>query len=182
MNKQNETTTEQIATFAGGCFWCMVRPFEELPGIHKIVSGYTGGHTENPTYEEVCTETTGHFEAVQITFDPTPFPYEKLLELFWQQIDPTDEGGQFFDRGSSYRTAIFYHDDEQKQAAETSMKLLQESARFSKPIATLILPAATFYEAETYHQNYHKKNPVHYNRYRLGSGRDTFIEKHWHTK
>ncbi len=170
---------DTLATFAGGCFWCMVSPFEEQAGIEKIVSGYTGGHTENPTYEEVCTNTTGHFEAVQITFDPNVFPYEKLLEIFWQQIDPTDEGGQFFDRGSSYRTAIFYHNDEQKQAAEASKQALEKSGKFSKPIATLILPASPFYEAERYHQNYHKKNPLHYNQYRRGSGRADFIKKYW---
>lgn len=169
----------QLATFAGGCFWCMVEPFEEQPGIKKVVSGYTGGHTENPTYEEVCSNTTGHFEAVQITFDPNVFPYEKLLDIYWRQIDPTDPGGQFFDRGSSYRTAIFYHNEEQKKAAEASKKRLEDSKKFDKPIATLILPASTFYPAEEYHQNYHKKNPLHYERYRIGSGRAAFIEKHW---
>lgn len=117
-----EQHSSELATFAGGCFWCMVSPFEELPGIHKIVSGYTGGHTENPTYEEVCSETTGHVEAVQITFDPAIFPYKKLVELFWQQIDPTDTGGQFHDRGSSYQTAIFYHSEEQRQIAEASKR------------------------------------------------------------
>lgn len=169
----------QLATFAGGCFWCMVSPFEEMPGIVKIVSGYTGGHTENPTYEEVCSDTTGHFEAVQITFKPDVFPYEKLLDIYWQQIDPTDPGGQFYDRGSSYRTAIFYHNEEQKRKAEESKKALEQSGRFNKPIVTQILPAQTFYEAEEYHQDYHKKNPLHYKRYRQGSGRDQFIEKHW---
>lgn len=182
MNNQQQQAHDELATFAGGCFWCMVSPFEQLNGIRRIVSGYTGGHTENPTYEEVCTETTGHFEAVQITFDPSLFPYKKLLELYWQQIDPTDPGGQFYDRGSSYRTAIFYHDEKQKQAAEASKLALQQSGRFSKPIATLILPAATFYDAEGYHQDYHKKNPLHYGRYRIGSGRDAFIERHWHDK
>jgi peptide methionine sulfoxide reductase msrA/msrB len=171
--------TYQVATFAGGCFWCMVTPFEEQPGILKVVSGYTGGHKENPTYEEVCSETTGHYEAVQITFDPTVFPYRKLLETFWQQIDPTDPGGQFFDRGDSYRTAIFYHDEEQKRLAEESKQMLEESGRFDKPIATQILPASTFYPAEEYHQDFHKKNPLHYQRYRYASGRDAFIRRHW---
>ncbi len=129
MSTNNPNTVEK-ATFAGGCFWCMVSPFEELPGILKVSSGYTGGHTENPTYEEVCSETTGHVEAVQITFDPQIFPYEKLLELFWQQIDPTDEGGQFHDRGSSYQTAIFYHNEEQRIKAEASKKALGESEPF----------------------------------------------------
>ncbi|GGN95648.1 peptide-methionine (S)-S-oxide reductase MsrA [Saccharibacillus kuerlensis] len=167
------------ATFAGGCFWCMVTPFEDLPGIVKVVSGYTGGHTENPTYKEVCSETTGHLEAVQITYNPELFPYEKLLELFWQQIDPTDAGGQFHDRGSSYGTAIFYHTDEQRIKAEASKKALAESERFDKPIVTPIRPAETFYEAEDYHQDYHKKNPGHYKRYKKASGREAFIEEHW---
>lgn len=172
-------TATELATFAGGCFWCMVSPFEEHPGIKKIISGYTGGHTENPTYEEVCTGTTGHFEAVQITFVPNLMPYEKLLEIFWQQIDPTDPGGQFYDRGPQYRTAIFYHNEEQKRAAERSKKQLEESGKFDKPIATLILPASTFYPAEDYHQNYHRKNPLHYQMYRQGSGREAFIKKYW---
>jgi peptide methionine sulfoxide reductase msrA/msrB len=157
----------------------MVSPFDELPGILKVVSGYTGGHTENPTYEEVCSDTTGHYEAVQITYDPEVFPYEKLLELFWQQIDPTDEGGQFYDRGTSYRTAIFYHTEEQRELAEQSKAALAASGRFDKPIVTPIIPASTFYEAEEYHQDYYKKNPGHYKRYRKGSGREDFIERHW---
>ncbi|OPA81272.1 methionine sulfoxide reductase [Paenibacillus selenitireducens] len=169
----------ELATFAGGCFWCMVSPFDEMPGIHKVISGYTGGHTINPTYKEVCSETTGHYEAVQITFDPEIFPYSKLLELFWQQIDPTDVGGQFYDRGSSYKTAIFYHSEAQRQEAEASKQALAASGRFDKPIATEILPAAAFYEAEDYHQGYYKTNPSHYKRYRTGSGRDAFITKHW---
>ncbi|GIP25320.1 peptide-methionine (R)-S-oxide reductase [Paenibacillus sp. J23TS9] len=170
---------QEKATFAGGCFWCMVAPFEELPGIIKVESGYTGGHTENPTYEEVCSHTTGHVEAVQITYNPDIFPYEKLLELFWQQIDPTDEGGQFYDRGHSYQTAVFYHTEEQRVQAEASKVKLAESGRFNKPIVTPILPAKPFYAAEDYHQDYHKKNPGHYKRYRKGSGRDDFLESHW---
>src|SRR5690606_23111797 len=169
----------QLATFAGGCFWCMVSPFEEQPGIHKVVSGYTGGHKANPTYEEVCAGTTGHFEAVQITFDPAVFPYERLLDIFWQQIDPTDPGGQFHDRGDSYRTAIFYHNEEQRRAAEQSKEALAKSGRFAKPIVTAILPAKVFYPAEDYHQDYHKKNAFRYMLYRQGSGRDEFIKKHW---
>ncbi|EIT83653.1 peptide methionine sulfoxide reductase [Fictibacillus macauensis ZFHKF-1] len=180
MTSQQGTT--QKATFAGGCFWCMVSPFDEQPGIVSVVSGYTGGHTENPTYEEVCSNQTGHYEAVQITYEPDVFSYEKLLQLFWQQIDPTDAGGQFHDRGDSYRTAIFYHTEEQKQVAEASKQALAESGKFKKPIVTQILPAATFYAAEEYHQEYHKKNPSHYNRYRVGSGRADFIETHWSNK
>ncbi|WP_017728285.1 peptide-methionine (R)-S-oxide reductase MsrB [Halalkalibacterium ligniniphilum] len=177
----NESNLEK-ATFAGGCFWCMVSPFEEQEGIHEIVSGYTGGHTENPTYEEVCSETTGHYEAVQITFDPAIYPYDKLLEIFWQQIDPTDPGGQFFDRGDSYRTAIFYHTEEQRMLAEASKQTLESSGRFDKPIVTEILPARPFYPAEEYHQDYHHKQPFRYAIFRKGSGRDAFINKHWNEK
>lgn len=169
----------ELATFAGGCFWCMVSPFEEMPGIIQVVSGYTGGHTVNPTYEEVCSETTGHAEAVQITFNPQIMPYDKLLNIFWQQIDPTDVGGQFHDRGHSYRTAIFYHTEQQKELAEASKKQLQESGRFDQEIVTEIVPAMTFYPAEEGHQQYYKKRPAHYKAYRRGSGRDDFIERHW---
>lgn len=165
------------ATFAGGCFWCMVKPFDSYEGIESVVSGYTGGHVPNPTYEQVCSETTGHYEAVQITFQPDVFPYEKLLEIFWSQIDPTDAGGQFFDRGQSYQTAIFYHSDEQRMAAEKSKEELGRSGKFGKPVATKILEAKPFYLAEDYHQDYYKKNPAHYNRYSVGSGRAGFIEK-----
>lgn len=169
----------ELATFAGGCFWCMVKPFDEQIGIIKVVSGYTGGFTKNPTYQEVCSEKTGHYEAVQITYDPNLFPYEKLLEIYWQQIDPTDSGGQFYDRGQSYKTAIFYHNGKQKQLAEQSKKMLQESNRFSKPIVTEIVPAKEFYPAEEYHQQFYKKNSIRYESYRIGSGRDSFIRKHW---
>ncbi|WP_338551551.1 peptide-methionine (S)-S-oxide reductase MsrA [Paenibacillus sp. KS-LC4] len=169
----------QYATFAGGCFWCMVTPFEELPGIHSIVSGYMGGHQDNPTYEQVKTGETGHAEVVQITFDPQLFPYERLLELYWPQIDPTDEGGQFQDRGSQYRTAIFYHNEEQQALALASKQKLASSGRFDKPIVTEIRAADTFYAAEEYHQNFHKKNPKHYKEDRAQSGRDTFIEQKW---
>ncbi len=169
----------ELATFAGGCFWCMVKPFDEQPGIIKVVSGYTGGHKENPTYEEVCSDKTGHYEAVQITFDPTLFSYERLLEIYWQQIDPTDEGGQFYDRGSSYQTAIFYHNEDQKQAAEKSKKKLEESGIFRKPIATKILQAGVFFPAEDYHQHFYKKNPLRYKSYHTGSGREAFTKKYW---
>jgi peptide-methionine (S)-S-oxide reductase len=167
------------ATFAGGCFWCMVKPFDSNEGIHEVLSGYTGGDLENPTYEEVCTNRTGHKEAVQITFDPDIFPYEKLVQLFWMQIDPTDPGGQFFDRGTSYETAIFYHTNEQKEIAEASRNELQASGKFPKPIVTPILEAKPFYPAEEYHQGYYKKNPTHYERYQMGSGRAGFIQKMW---
>ncbi len=167
------------ATFAGGCFWCMVKPFHEQEGIQSVTVGYTGGHTVNPTYKEVCQENTGHYEAVQIEFDPELFPYEKLLAVFWKQIDPTDPGGQFGDRGQSYQTAIFYHSKEQKEQAEHSKKQLEESGRFTKPIVTAILPASTFYVGEEYHQDYYKKNPGHYSLYSVGSGRVGFIKTHW---
>jgi peptide methionine sulfoxide reductase msrA/msrB len=169
----------ELATFAGGCFWCMVSPFEEQPGVYGIVSGYTGGHKENPTYEEVCSDTTGHYEAVQITFNPDVMPYETLLEQYWQQIDPTDPGGQFNDRGQSYRTAIFYHNEKQQRLAEESKQALAESGRFQKEIVTEILPAAPFYVAEEKHQQYHRKNPFHYNLYKEGSGRARFIRENW---
>jgi len=167
------------ATFAGGCFWCMVKPFDSYDGIHAVVSGYTGGDLENPTYEQVCTNSTGHKEAVQITFDSSVFPYEQLVELFWMQIDPTDPGGQFYDRGSSYESAIFYHSDTQKEIAEASKIALQTSGKFLKPIVTPILEAKPFYPAEQYHQDYYKKNPTHYNRYQVGSGRAGFKQKMW---
>lgn len=176
------TKQYELATFAGGCFWCMVKPFDQFDGIEKVVSGYTGGHVENPTYEQVCQDNTGHYEAVQITFDPAIFPYEKLLEIFWQQIDPTDEGGQFHDRGTSYKTAIFYHSEEQREKAEKSKRTLADSGRFQKEIVTSILPAKPFYEAEEYHQDYYKKHPIRYMMYRKGSGRDDFIKQNWSTK
>lgn len=169
----------EIATFAGGCFWCMVKPFDQLPGIIKVVSGYTGGHKANPTYEEVCSGTTGHTEAVQITFNPEQITYRQLLQIYWTQIDPTDSEGQFYDRGPSYRPAIFYHTEEQKKLAEASKQELAASGRFSKPIVVSIEPAGPFYPAEEEHQDFYKKNPIHYQRYQIGSGRLDFIKKHW---
>lgn len=171
--------TYEKAIFAGGCFWCMVSPFDEMDGIIEVVSGYTGGHKENPTYKEVCSETTGHYEAVEITFDAKIVPYEELLHLYWQQIDPTDEGGQFSDRGKSYRTAIFYQNDQQKSAALASKKEIEQSGRFSKTIVTEIVPAGKFYRAEQYHQNFYKKHAFRYELYRRGSGRDSFLKEHW---
>lgn len=170
---------EKLATFAGGCFWCMVKPFDRYEGVMKVVSGYTGGHTKNPTYEEVCTDTTGHIEAIQITYDDELISYEELLNIYWKQIDPTDIGGQFNDRGHKYKTVIFYHDEEQRQLAEKSKKQLDESKIFKLPIATEILPATVFYEAEDYHQYYYKKNPNHYYSYYIGSGRYFFKKESW---
>ncbi|GAB2575062.1 peptide-methionine (R)-S-oxide reductase MsrB [Gracilibacillus alcaliphilus] len=167
------------AIFAGGCFWCMVEPFDQQPGIERVVSGYTGGDQPNPTYEEVCTNTTGHREAVEITFDSSIFPYEKLLSIFWRQIDPTDAGGQFHDRGESYKTAVFYTTGKQKQLAEESKQVLADSGKFTKPIVTDILPAKPFYPAEEKHQDYYKKQRFHYNLYKKGSGRAEFIKNNW---
>lgn len=167
------------AIFAGGCFWCMVTPFDELEGIHGIVSGYTGGTVDNPTYEQVKSGTSGHYEAVQITFDPNVFPYKRLLDLYWPQIDPTDPDGQFQDRGPQYRTAIFYHTEQQRIEAEESKQAVANSGRFKDPIVTAILPASEFYAAEDYHQDFHKKNPKHYKEDRAKSGRDEFIKENW---
>lgn len=167
------------ATFAGGCFWCMVKPFDTWDGVHKVTSGYMGGHVINPTYEQVKKGDTGHLEVVQIEFDPDIFSYEQLLEIYWMQIDPTDDGGQFHDRGESYKTAIFYHHEMQKNLAESSKQQLAQSGRFKKPIVTKILPAETFYIAEDYHQDYYKKESEHYKEDRAISGRDEFIQQHW---
>lgn len=172
-------TSYENATFAGGCFWCMESAFEELPGVIEAVSGYTGGHKENPTYEEVCSGTTGHLEAVKVTYDPQKISYQELLEVFWKNIDPTDPEGQFVDRGSQYRTAIFYHNEEQKKLAEESKRKLEELGKFSKPIVTEIRPASTFYPAEEYHQNYYKTCPLRYEIYSAGSGRNEFQKKYW---
>ena len=178
-NMVAEDATLQKATLAGGCFWCTEADFEKLPGVVKVVSGYTGGQRKSPTYEEVSSGTTGHVEAVQVYYDPSKISYEDLLEYFWKHIDPTDSGGQFFDRGAQYRSAIFYHDDEQKRMAEKSKEGLEKSRRFSKPVATEIVAYKTFYDAEEYHQDYYKKHPLKYGYYRHGSGRDQFIMEHW---
>lgn len=167
------------ATVAGGCFWCMEPPFEVLPGVASVVSGYAGGSKPNPTYEEVSSGGTGHAEVVQITFDPSRTSYEQILEVFFRNIDPTDAGGQFVDRGSQYRPAIFYHSEAQKAAAERVRARIAASGRFQKPIATEITKLDAFYPAEEYHQDYYKKNPYHYKRYRTGSGRDDFLRKVW---
>lgn len=172
-------TNREVATFAGGCFWCMVEPFDKRPGVYEVISGYTGGHVENPSYEQVASQTTGHVEAVQITFDPTKMPYEELVQTFWQQIDPTDATGQFHDRGEPYQTAIFYHNEEQKRIAEQSKEKLEKSGKFSKSIRTKILPAQPFYKAEEGHQDFYKKQAFHYKLYKKGSGREDFIKRHW---
>jgi peptide methionine sulfoxide reductase msrA/msrB len=172
-------TKYEKATFAGGCFWCMQPVFQSMKGVKSVVSGYTGGTKENPTYEEVSSGTTGHMEAVEVTYDPSKVKYEDLLDVFWQSVDPTDTGGQFADRGSQYHTAIFYHDAKQKEAAERSRAMLEKSGKFDKPIATEIIAALAFYPAEGYHQDYSKKNPVRYNLYKIGSGREGYLKKVW---
>ena len=169
----------KIATFAGGCFWCTEADFEKLPGVVKVISGYTGGHKENPSYEEVSSGSTGHVEAIQVYYDPSKLTYQELLDHFWRHIDPTDSGGQFVDRGSQYRSVIFYHDEEQKRVAEKSKEDLGKSGKFDKPIATEISKFTRFYEAEKYHQDYYKNNPLRYKYYRFGSGRDQFLKKVW---
>lgn len=165
------------AIFAGGCFWCMVKPFEEIDGVLSVRSGYTGGHVPNPTYEQVCSKTTGHTEAVEIIFDPNEISFSELVEIYWTQTDPTDAFGQFQDRGDSYRPVIFYFDQLQKEIAEKSKEALQASGRFENPIVTTIEPAHPFYEAEEYHQDFYKKNPQ---RYALSSAlRHAFLEEKW---
>ncbi len=168
-----------VATFAGGCFWCMESPFDQLPGVVDTIVGYTGGNHEFPTYEEVSAGGTGHAESIRIFYDPNVIAYERLMEIFWKQIDPTDDGGQFVDRGHQYRSAIFYHNEEQKRLAEASKKALDESGKFDKPIVTDISPAGQFYPAEEYHQDYYKKHPLKYKFFRFTSGRDRFLEKAW---
>lgn len=165
------------ATFAGGCFWCMTPPFEKLAGVVTVTAGYMGGTTVKPTYENYAAG--GHLEVVEVAYDPTVISYQQLLDTFWHQIDPTDAGGQFVDRGHAYTTAIFYYDEEQRQLAEASKKALAASAVFAKPIVTPIRPATTFYPAEAYHQDYYKKNPLRYWWYRSGSGRDQFLDRVW---
>ncbi|MEA3358093.1 MAG: peptide-methionine (S)-S-oxide reductase MsrA [Thermodesulfobacteriota bacterium] len=178
----NRETKAEKATFAGGCFWCMEHAFEKMDGVNKVISGYTGGHIEDPTYEEVCAGRTGHFEAVQLLYNPDRVNYQSLLDVYWMQIDPTDEGGQFVDRGSQYTTAIFYHNDEQKRLAEISKKHLAKSGRYEEPIVAEIIKFSKFYEAEEYHQDYCKKNPLKYKYYRDRSGRDQYLNKIWGNK
>jgi len=170
------------ATLAGGCFWCMEHPFENLEGVLDVVSGYTGGHEKDPTYEEISSGQTGHVEAVQVIFDPSKIAYSEILDLFWRQIDPTDPGGQFVDRGSQYRTAIFYHNEGQKALAEKSKADLNNSGIYDRPVVTEIIRASKFYQAEGYHQDYYKKNPMGYKQYRRSSGRDQYLTNVWKDK
>ncbi len=173
----NAQTRYEKATFAGGCFWCMQPPFQKLDGVVEVTSGYEGGTGDNPTYQDYAKK--DHLEVIEITYDPSKISYSQLLDVFWRQIDPTDAGGQFVDRGPQYRSAIFYHNEEQKRLAEKSKDELGKSGRFHKPIVTEILQAKPFYAADEYHQDYSKKNPLRYKYYRYASGRDQFLEKVW---
>ena len=173
------TNNSRNAVFAGGCFWCTESDFEKVEGVIEAISGYTGGQKVNPTYEQVSSGGTGHIEAVKVTYDPTKTDYQDLLEIFWRSIDPTDPGGQFVDRGPQYRSAIFYGDAQQSMQAEASKKKLSASGIFDRPIVTEVLPLETFFEAEPYHQDYYKKNPIRYKWYRSGSGRDRFLKAVW---
>jgi peptide methionine sulfoxide reductase msrA/msrB len=172
----------ELAILAGGCFWCTAGAFNGVPGVVEAISGYTGGEKPNPTYEDVSTGDTGHFESIEVRFDPAKITYAQILDIFWRQIDPTDAGGQFADRGSQYRAAIFYRDETQRRTAEASKKALEAAHWFDQPIATLILPARPFYRAEEYHQGYCAKHPVEYKAYKWGSGREPFIERVWKDK
>jgi methionine-S-sulfoxide reductase len=167
------------ATFAGGCFWCMQPPFDDLKGVVSTAVGYTGGKTKNPTYEQVCEGTTGHAEAIEVVYDPAQISYSQLLEVFWQNINPTTLNRQFHDEGSQYRTAIFYHNDEQKRLAEQSKEELEKSGRFKQSIVTEIVPAGIFYKAEDYHQKYYKVCPIRYDMYHAASGRDEYKKENW---
>jgi peptide methionine sulfoxide reductase msrA/msrB len=184
MGRTMEKNTKDIenaetATLAGGCFWCVESDLEKAEGVIEVVSGYTGGHKENPEYKEVSGGTTGHLEAVRVFYDPGKISYREILEIFWRHIDPTDAGGQFVDRGNQYSSAIFYHNEEQKRIAEESKRALEESGVFKKPVVTEIRKLEKFYNAEDYHQDYYRKNPVRYKYYRWNSGRDQFLKKIW---
>lgn len=175
-------TQTAVATFAGGCFWCMEPPFDNLDGVLETTSGYTGGHKDNPAYREVSSGITGHLEALQVTYDPAKVSYETLLDVFWKNVDPLDPYGQFCDKGEQYRTAIFYHSEDQRTAAEASKEALNKSGRFDRPVDTRIIKASTFWPAEDYHQDYYKKNPVRYKFYRYNCGRDQRLKKLWETQ
>ncbi|MDE0151751.1 MAG: peptide-methionine (S)-S-oxide reductase MsrA [Bdellovibrionales bacterium] len=177
--KNDKETRMEKATFGGGCFWCMEHPFEALPGVKSVISGYAGGTVANPTYEQVKSGQTGHAESIQVTYDPAKIPYSELLNIYWRNINPTQKNGQFNDHGSQYRTVIFYHNEKQKKEAESSKKQLEESKIFKAPIVTEITSFINFYPAEEYHQNFYKKNSIKYGFYRKLSGRDDFIKKTW---
>jgi len=174
-----QDAAEAIATFAGGCFWCMEPPFDGLDGVKSTISGYTGGMTVAPTYEEVSSGSTGHRESIEIHYDPSVVSYRELLDVFWHNIDPLDAGGQFCDRGMQYTTAIFYHGEEQRALAEESKRALEASGKLPGPIVTQIIPAGPFYPAEEYHQNYYQRNPLRYKFYRFSCGRDARLDELW---
>ena len=176
---QGAPAAQQKATFAGGCFWCMEQPYDELPGVISVTSGYTGGQKKNPSYEEVSAGGTGHAEAVQVVYDPSKVSYEKLLDIFWHNIDPTVKDRQFCDKGNQYRSGIFYHDEEQRRVALQSKKALEAGKPFKEPIVTEIVAASAFYPAEQYHQKYYKKNPIRYKYYRTTCGRDKRLRELW---
>jgi peptide-methionine (S)-S-oxide reductase len=176
---ETQKNNYETATFAGGCFWCMQAPFDSLDGVISTMPGYTGGDKANPTYEQVSSGTTGHAESVEIKFDPAKISYKKLLEVFWQNIDPVDADGQFCDQGTQYRTAIFYHNDQQKVEAEQSKKELAASGKLEGPIATEIVAAKVFYPSEDYHKDYYLKNTIRYKAYRAACGRDNRLKKLW---
>jgi peptide methionine sulfoxide reductase msrA/msrB len=178
-NDQQAASTHKTAVFGGGCFWCMEPPFEQLEGVVDVMAGYSGGEEENPTYEQVSSGRTGHIESVRVVYDPEKISFKELLDTFWRYVDPTDPGGQFADRGEHYKTAIFYNNDEEKKIAEQSRKELEASGIFNRPIATALRPAQPFYPAEEYHQDYYKKNVLHYEAYKVGSGRAGFLERTW---
>jgi len=173
-----ENNNTDLATFAGGCFWCTTKAFDGITGVVSAISGYIGGHGADPTYEQVCSGTTGHFEATQVRFRPDKISYAQLVALYFKQINPADDGGAFADRGSQYRSAIFFHDTDQEETARRIIRAIDASDLFDRPVATLLLPATAFYPAETYHQDYHKKNATRYQFYRISSGRDLFMEQH----
>jgi len=173
----DSTTSTQSAIFAGGCFWCMQAEFEGTEGVVSVTSGYTGGSVANPTYEQVSSGTTGHAEAIEVVYDPAKVTYEKLLQIYWGNVDPTDKGGQFADRGTQYRTGIFYRDETQHALADASKKTIE--AKLKQPVYTEITKAGPFYPAETYHQHYSQKNPIHYNAYKYGSGRVSRLKELW---
>ena len=176
---KTEPNNYKTATFAGGCFWCVESDFEKVDGVIEAISGYAGGEEPNPTYKQVSAGGTGYAESVQVRYDPQKITYRELLDVFWRHVDPTDAGGQFVDRGSQYRSAIFYNDEDQKRIAQESKAELEKSGRFSKPIVTEIVPLGKFYPAEEYHQDYYSKNPLRYKLYRFGSGRDQFLKSKW---
>jgi peptide-methionine (S)-S-oxide reductase len=179
LTAQNATPKKAVATFAGGCFWCEEAAFDDVPGVLATISGYTGGTTANPTYEQVSEGGTGHAESVQVIYDPRRVSYQQLLDVYWHNVDPLTPAQQFCDVGTQYRSAIFYHDAEQQRLAEASKAALEKSHRFPTPIVTQIVPASKFYRAEKYHQDYHHKNPVRYRFYKFNCGREQRLKELW---